>query len=153
MEFQLQSAVYKQSDQDNQKRFKDSYDPAKKYPHVRGQIAIRVDELESFAKYLRESASLQDLKPQKFAYYNKATKETVIEEHLAILLDVSGYTGKTKTDPPTQMISLKIDPHWLMKRMIEEQALQSSSSVDDAAANLAKGTAGAVVEPSEDSIW
>ena len=49
MEFQLQSAVYKQSDQDNQKRFKDSYDPSKRYPHVRGQIAIRVDELESFS--------------------------------------------------------------------------------------------------------
>lgn len=151
MDFQLQSAIYKQSYEDNQKRFKDNYDPNKKYPHLRGQIAIRVDELQAFAKFLRESASLKDLQPQKFAYYNKETRQTEIEEHLAVLLDVTGYQNKTKSGTP--MASLKIEASWKMQKMIEEQAPQSGAFVDDSAASLAKGTAGTVVTPAEEDIF
>lgn len=144
MDFQLQGAIYKMSDEDNQKRFKNAYDPDKKYPHLRGQIAIRVDELQALAKFLKESASLNDLEPQKFAYLNKATGKTELEDHLAVLLDVSGYQNKTKSGTP--MASLKIEPSWKMRKMIEEQALQSNTTVDDSAASLAKSTGGAVVE-------
>ena len=151
MDFQLQSAIYKQSDEDNQKRFKDSYDPDKNYPHLRGQIAIRVDELQALAKYLKESASLKDLQPQKFGYYNKDTRETDLEEHLAVLLDVTGYQNKTKSGTP--MASLKIEASWKMRKMIEEQALQSSAPVDDSAASLAKSTNGAVVQTQQDYIF
>tara|TARA_A100001201_G_scaffold27394_1_gene30091 strand:+ start:458 stop:913 length:456 start_codon:yes stop_codon:yes gene_type:complete len=151
MDFQLQSAIYKQSDEDNQKRFKDSYDPDKNYPHLRGQIAIRVDELQALAKYLKESASLKDLQPQKFGYYNKDTRETDVEEHLAVLLDVTGYQNKTKSGTP--MASLKIEPSWKMKKMLEEQALQSTASVNDSAANLAKSTGGAVVQTQQEDIF
>ena len=151
MDFQLQSAIYKQSDEDNQKRFKDNYDPNKKYPHLRGQVAIRVDELQAFARFLKESANLKDLQPQKFAYYNKETRQTEIEEHLAVLLDVTGYQNKTKSGTP--MASLKIEASWKMQKMIEEQALQSGASLDESAANLAKGTAGTVVNPEDDGLF
>ena len=151
MDFQLQSAIYKQSDEDNQKRFKDNYDPSKKYPHLRGQIAIRVDELQALAKFLKESASLKDLEPQKFAYFNKATGKTELEDHLAVLLDVTGYQNKTKSGTP--MASLKIEASWKMRKMIEEQALQSSAPVDDSAASLAKSTGGAVVQTQQDDIF
>lgn len=151
MDFQLQSAIYKQSNEDNQKRFKDNYDPNKNYPHLRGQVAIRVDELQAFAKFLKEAASLKDLQPQKFAYYNKETRETEIEEHLAVLLDVTGYQNKTKSGTP--MASLKIEASWKMQKMLEEQASQSRASVDDSAASLAQGTDGAVVKPDQDDIF
>ena len=151
MDFQLQSAIYKQSDEDNQKRFKNNYDPDKNYPHLRGQIAIRVDELQALAKYLRASATLKDLQPQKFGYYNKERGETDIEEHLAVLLDVTGYQNKTKSGIP--MASLKIEPSWKIKKMLEEQALQSTASVDDSAASLAQGTAGTVVKLDQEDIF
>lgn len=151
MDFQLQSAIYKQSDEDNQKRFKDNYNPDKKYPQLRGQVAIRVDELQTFAKYLQESAKLKELQPQTFAYFNKATGKTELEEHLAVLLDVTGYQNKTKSGTP--MASLKIEPSWKMQKMIEEQALQSTASVDESAASLAQGTAGTVVTPVQDDIF
>jgi len=151
MDFQLQSAIYKQSDEDNQKRFKENYDPGKKYPHLRGQVAIRVDELQALAKFLKESASLKDLKPQKFAYYNKATGKTELEEHLAVLLDVTGYQNKTNSGTP--MASLKIEASWKMKKMIEEQALQATASVDDSAASLAKSTGGSIVQTQQEDIF
>lgn len=151
MDFQLQSAIYKQSDEDNQKRFKDNFDPSKKYPHLRGQIAIRVDELQALAKFLRASARLKKLEPQKFAYYNKATGKTELEEHLAVLLDVTGYQNKTKSG--TSMASLKIEPSWKMRKMIEEEALQSSVPVDESAANLAKSTGGAVVQTQQEDVF
>ena len=151
MDFQLQSAIYKQSDEDNRKRFKDNFDPGKKYPHLRGQIAIRVDELQALAKFLKASASLKELETQKFAYYNKATGNTELEDHLAVLLDVTGYQNKTKSGTP--MASLKIEPSWKMQKMIEEQALQSGASVDDSAASLAKSTGGAVVQTQQEDIF
>jgi len=151
MDFQLQSAIYKQSEKDNLKRFKENYDPDKNYPHLRGQIAIRVDELQALAKYLKESASLKNLQPQKFGYYNKDTRKTDTEEHLAVLLDVTGYQNKTKAGTP--MASLKIEPSWKMKKMLEEQALQSTASVDASAASLAQGTAGSVVKPDQEDIF
>ena len=151
MDFQLQSAIYKQSDDDNRKRFKDNFDPEKNYPHLRGQIAIRVDELEALAKFLKKSASLKDLEPQKFAYYNKTTGKTELEDHLAVLLDVTGYQNKTKSGTP--MASLKIEASWKMRKMIEEQALRSSALADDSAANLAKSAGGVVVQTQQEDIF
>ena len=119
MDFQLQSAIYKQSDQDNQKRFKDNYDPSKKYPHLRGQIAIRVDELQALAKFLKASASLKELETQKFAYYNKATGKTELEDHLAVLLDVTGYQNKTKNQHYSEHLNFRLFHHFLQNQTLQ----------------------------------
>jgi len=147
MDFQIQGAIFKQSDEDNQKRFKDKYDSSKKYPSVRGEIRIRRDELVALCKKLQEYSGLDELKTYKFRYYNKETGQSETQEHVAIPLDVTGYVGKTSNE--TQMVTLTISDHWLMQKMLKEQQ-ETQPSASEAAANLAASTAGTVVKPKED---
>ena len=147
MDFQIQGAIFKQSDEDNQKRFKDKYDPSKKYPQVRGEIRIRRDELVALCKKLQEYSGLDELKTYKFSYYNKETGERELQDHIGIPLDVTGYFGKTSND--TQMVSLTVSDHWLMQKMLKEQQ-EAQSSASEAAASLAESTSGTVVKPKED---
>jgi len=147
MDFQIQGAIFKQNDQDNQKRFKDKYDPSKKYPQFLCEIRIRRDVLVALCKKLQEYSGLDELKTYKFSYYNKETGERELQDHIGIPLDVTGYFGKTSND--TQMVSLTVSDHWLMQKMLKEQQ-EAQSSASEAAASLAESTAGAVVKPKED---
>lgn len=132
MGFQIQGAVFKQSDEDNQKRFKDSWSSDKKYPSVRGQINIRVDELLALVKYLKAAAILRDLRTAKFSYYDKDLGKTVVQEHLAVPLEINGYIGKTNDN--VQMVSLKVDPHFaVQKQILEAEKDQSSVGMQEPA--------------------
>ena len=147
MDFQIQGAVYKQSDEDNKKRFKDYYDETKRYPTVRGELVIKRDEIDAICQYLQQCKNLPDLKEYKFSHYSKEAGKNLVESHVGVPLEVNGYTGNTKENVP--MVSMKSEKHWLMKKMIAEQEERLASSAN----NLAKTTAGTVIQTQQDSIF
>jgi len=155
MNFEAQGAVFKQTDQDNQRKFGDRYDPNKNYPNFRGKLLFKRDDLIKLVEYFHYASNLEDLRVEKFSYYNKETGKNELQEHLAVPLEISGYTSK---DGRVPRFSFKAEPLYpvLMKAMEAKKAAKEkkqSASVRDAAATLAEGTAGQVVEPKHDDFF
>ena len=145
MEFKFNSNVFKVSAEQHKEQKGDKYDPGKNYPNFEGTLSIPKGQLYALVEYL-QYASGTDLKHD--SYLND----------VVIPVKVAGW-AKTASSGK-KYLSLQYAPQYKTLLAAQEakesqaaaahadslQQQQPAKEVNAAAANLAQGTGGAVVE-------
>ncbi len=145
MEFKFNSSVFKVSAEQHKEQKGDKYDPGKNYPDFEGTLSIPKGQLYALVEYL-QYASGTDLKHD--SYLND----------VVIPVKVAGW-AKTASSGK-KYLSLQYAPQYKTLLAAQEakesqaaaahadslQQQQPAKEVNAAAANLAQGTGGAVVE-------
>lgn len=142
MDFKIRANVYKKTAEDHKRRYKDGYDPSKKYPThgPKGPIDIPLDQAQMLAEYL---------------IYAQQTELEYSEYHgqKVIRLDLSGYASAEKSNPDNKYLGLTFSPHYQTLQAAQEAKERHQASVkkpaqtqtiDAAASSLAQATDGEV---------
>ena len=138
MEFKFNTAVFKNKEEDNKNNNPN-------FPTHGGIIKLPLSQLESFVEYLHWAART-DLETD--SYLNEK----------CIPVKLSGWARKKEnkeTKEVTKYMSLTLEAHYKTKNAAQEAKEASelaapAPTASDAAASLAKSTAGAVVESVDD---
>jgi len=142
MDFKIRANVYKKTAEDHKRRYKDGYDPSKKYPThgPKGPIDIPLDQAKMLAEYL---IFAQQTELEYSEYHGQPV----------IRLDLSGYASSEKANPDNKYLGLTLSPHYQTLQAAQEakerhQARVSKpaapQTIDSAAASLAAATGGEV---------
>ena len=116
-EFSVNGALFPQTAEDLQKRFKDKYDPSKNYPTVDGVMNIPADVAYALAEYIMQGKPVGDRQE--------------------IPIAISGW--KRQSSNGKSYISLSFKPHYKYEKNEE-------GAVNAAAASVAKATDGNVID-------
>lgn len=142
MDFKIRANVYKKTAEDHKRRYKDGYDPSKKYPThgPKGPIDIPLDQAKMLAEYL---IFAQQTELEYSEYHGQPV----------IRLDLSGYASSEKANPDNKYLGLTLSPHYQTLQAAQEakerhvasaQKPAATGNVEVAAASLAKATDGEV---------
>lgn len=145
MEFKFNSSVFKVSPDQHKEQKGDKYDPSKNYPNFEGTLSIPKGQLYALVEYL-QYASGTELKHDSYI------------DDAVIPIKVAGWAKESASGK--KYLSLQYAPNYktllAAKEAKEAQAIaahsetlqeqQPAQTTDTAAASLAQGTAGTVVE-------
>ena len=143
MEFKFNSTVFKNTAEDHKRLYGDKYDPNKPYPELTGNISIPKAQLSDFVEYLH------------WALRTELKNDSYLND-LVIPVRISGWTKQSQSGK--KFLSLQYTPDY-KTMMAAREAKEASElaaptpAVQDAAASLAKGTAGTVVTPDQEDIF
>tara|TARA_R100001163_G_C5063138_1_gene200353 strand:+ start:263 stop:694 length:432 start_codon:yes stop_codon:yes gene_type:complete len=143
MEFKFNANVFKNTAEDQQRLYKDKYDPNKNYPVFTGTASIPKKELAAFVEYLH------------WALRTELKTDSYLDD-LVVPIKISGWQKESKSGKKFLSLAYSPDYKTLMAAQEAKEASQSAPpepNVQDAAANLAKSTAGTVVTPAEEDIF
>ena len=146
MEFKFKSNIFKNTAEDHQRLYKDKYDPNKNYPHMTGTLSIPKSQLPMLVEYLH------------YALRSNALETDNYLNEVVVPIKISGYQQKPKDKNKKQFLALTYEPNYKVMTAAKEaksaaEEKEQSTSVDSAAATLAEGTAGQVVEPKQDDFF
>jgi len=146
MEFKFKSNIFKNTAEDHQRLYKDKYDPNKNYPHMTGTLSIPKSQLPMLVEYLH------------YALRSNALETDNYLNEVVVPIKISGYQQKPKDKNKKQFLALTYEPNYKVMTAAKEaksaaEEKEQSTSVDSAAATLAEGTAGQVVEPKHDDFF
>ena len=136
MDFKFNSAVFKNSVEDQKRLYGDKYDPGKNYPNFTGTVSVPKGQLMQLVQYLHWALRTDELKHDDYI------------DDVVVPIKVSGWAKDSKSGK--KFLSLQYTPDYktLMAAQEAKEAAEIPSpsvSIDAAAANLAQGTAGTVV--------
>ena len=143
MEFKFNSNIFKNSTEDQQRLYGDKYDPDKNYPVFTGTASIPKKDLPAFVEYLH------------WALRTELKTDSYLDD-VVVPVKISGWQKESKSGK--KFLSLAYSPDYKTMMAAQEakeasQAAPPEPSVQDAAASLAKGTAGTVVQPDQEDIF
>ena len=143
MEFKFNSNIFKNSPEDQQRLYGDKYDPNKNYPVFTGTASIPKKELAALVEYLH------------WALRTELKTDSYLDD-VVVPVKISGWQKESKSG--TKFLSLAYSPDYktLMAAREAKEASELAAptpTVQDAAASLAKGTAGTVVTPDQEDIF
>jgi|TARA_B100000035_G_scaffold89773_1_gene75700 hypothetical protein len=145
MEFKFNSNIFKNSPEDQQKIYGEKYDPNKNYPVFTGTASIPKKDLPAFVEYLH------------WALRTELKTDSYLDD-VVIPIKISGWQKESKNGK--KFLSLAYTPDYktlTAAREAKEASESGPESLDgnvlDAAASLAKGTGGAVVQTQQDDIF
>ena len=143
MEFKFNSNIFKNSPEDQQRLYGDKYDPNKNYPVFTGTASIPKKDLPALVEYLH------------WALRTELKTDSYLND-VVIPIKISGWQKESKSGKKFLSLAYSPDYKTMMAAQEAKEASQSAPpepSVQDAAASLAKGTAGTVVNPAEEDIF
>jgi hypothetical protein len=126
MTFKANGALFKNTPEKLQERFKDRYDPSRNYPAFDGVFSIKEEDRMAFASYVMNAGA---------------------NDRGEIPIKISGWT-KQAASSGQNYLSLAFEPDYKTMKAIEEKMAASG-----AADSLAKATTGQVVEFSEADLF
>jgi hypothetical protein len=126
MTFKANGALFKNTPEKLQERFKDRYDPSRNYPAFDGVFSIKEEDRMAFASYVMNAGA---------------------NDRGEIPVKISGWT-KQAASSGQNYLSLAFEPDYKTMKAIEEKMAASG-----AADSLAKATTGQVVEFSEADLF
>ena len=137
MEFKFNSNIFKNSPEDQQRLYGDKYDPNKNYPVFTGTANIPRKELAAFVEYLH------------WALRTELKTDSYLNDQV-IPIKIAGW--QKSPEGKKRFLSLSYSPDYktMMAAKDAREAAEISAhqdSLNDAAASLAKGTAGTVITP------
>lgn len=137
MEFKFNSAVFKNTPEDQQRLYGDKYDPNKDYPVYTGVVNVPAKELQAFVDYLH------------WALRTELKTDSYLNDQV-IPIRIAGW--QKSPEGKKRFLSLSYSPDYktMMAAKDAREAAEISAhqdSLNDAAASLAKGTAGTVITP------
>lgn len=149
MEFKFNSNIFKNSPEDQQRLYGDKYDPNKNYPVFTGTASIPKSQLPALVEYLH------------WALRTELKTDSYLDE-VVIPIKISGWQKQSESGK--KFLSLAYSAHYKTmtaardaKEAAEladsQEIAQHQQSLDNAAASLAQGTAGAVVTPDQEDIF
>ena len=143
MEFKFNSNIFKNSPEDQQRLYGDKYDPNKNYPVFTGTASIPKKDLPAFVEYLH------------WALRTELKTDSYLDD-VVIPIKISGWQKESKSGK--KFLSLAYAPDYktltaAREAKEAEQLATEALTAQDAAANLAKGTGGAVVQTQQDDIF
>lgn len=114
MTLELQLAVFRQTDADNQNFYKEKFDQSKNYPDYKGTVKVPVGQIPELISYLKNA------KPDNDGYVGDF-----------IPLRASGYTNTPKNNPNgKKFLALKIETDYKKQKEIYESGTPAASPVD-----------------------
>ena len=143
MEFKFNANVFKNTPEDQQRLYKDKYDPNKNYPVFTGTASIPKKELAAFVEYLH------------WALRTELKTDSYLDD-LVVPIKISGWQKESKSGKKFLSLAYSPDYKTLMAAQEAKEASQSAPpepNVQDAAANLAKSTEGVVVQTQQEDIF
>ena len=146
MEFKFKSNIFKNTAEDHQRLYKEKYDPNKNYPHMTGTLSIPKSQLPMLVEYLH------------YALRSDALETDDYLNEVVVPVKISGYQQESKKGKK-YYLALSYEPNYKVLMAAKEaksaaaEEKKQSTSVDSAAATLAEGTAGQVVEPKQDDFF
>ena len=143
MDFKFNSNIFKNSPEDQQKIYGEKYDPNKNYPVFTGTASIPKKDLPAFVEYLH------------WALRTELKTDSYLDD-VVIPIKISGWQKESKNGK--KFLSLAYAPDYKTLTAAREakeasELAASAPTAQDAAANLAKGTGGAVVQTQQDDIF
>lgn len=143
MEFKFNSSIFKNSPEDQQRLYKDKYDPNKNYPAFTGTASIPKKDLPALVEYLH------------WALRTELKTDSYLND-VVIPIKISGWQKESKNGK--KFLSLAYSPDY--KTMLAAREAKEASELaapaptaQDAAASLAKSTSGAVVQTQQEDIF
>ena len=143
MEFKFNSNIFKNSPEDLQRLYGDKYDPNKNYPVFTGTASIPKAQLPALVEYLH------------YALRTELKTDSYLDD-VVIPVKISGWQKESKSGKKFLSLAYSPDYKTMMAAQEAKEASQSAPpepSIQDAAASLAKGTAGTVVQPDQEDIF
>ena len=131
MDFKFKSTVFKNTVEDQKRLYKDKYDPNKPYPELTGTLSIPSAQLPLFIAYLH------------WALRTELKTDSYLND-VVVPIRISGWQKESKKGGK-KFLSLEYSPDY--------KTLVAAREAKDAAANLAKGTAGTVVQTQQDDVF
>ena len=143
MEFKFNSNIFKNSPEDQQRLYGDKYDPNKNYPVFTGTASIPKKDLPAFVEYLH------------WALRTELKTDSYLDD-VVIPIKISGWQKESKSGK--KFLSLAYAPDYktltaAREAKEAEQLATQALTAQDAAANLAKSTGGAVVQTQQEDIF
>ena len=144
MEFKFNSSIFKNTPEDQQRLYGDKYDPNKNYPVFTGSVSIPKGQIPEFVEYLH------------WALRTKLKADYYLND-VVIPIKVSGWQKEAKSSGK-KFLSLAYEPDYKTMTAAKEakeaeQLAKEALTAQDAAANLAKGTEGVVVQEQQEDIF
>tara|TARA_Y100000004_G_scaffold181632_1_gene227545 strand:+ start:833 stop:1264 length:432 start_codon:yes stop_codon:yes gene_type:complete len=143
MEFKFSSSIFKNTPEDQRRLYGDKYDPNKKYPAFTGTALLPKKELAALVDYFN-GALLTELKHDEYL------------DDLVVPIKVSGWQKESRNGKKFLSLSYTPDYKTMMAARDAKEAAEIAahqSTVDQAAASLAQGTAGSVVQTQQEDIF
>ena len=143
MEFKFNSNIFKNSAEDQQRLYGDKYDPNKNYPVFTGTASLPKEQIPEFIEYLH------------WALRTELKTDSYLND-VVIPIKISGWQKESKSGKKFLSLAYSPDYKTMMAAREAKEASELASpapTVQDAAANLAKGTAGTVVQTQQDDIF
>lgn len=144
MEFKFNSSIFKNSPEDQQRLYKDKYDPNKNYPAFTGTASIPKKDLPALVEYLH------------WALRTELKTDSYLND-VVIPIKISGWQKESKNGK--KFLSLTYAPDYKTltaareAKEADQLAAPSDPAVEVAAANLAKSTGGSVVQTQQEDIF
>jgi hypothetical protein len=144
MEFKFNSSIFKNTPEDQQRLYGDKYDPNKNYPVFTGSVSIPKGQIPEFVEYLH------------WALRTKLKADSYLND-VVIPIKVSGWQKEAKSTGK-KFLSLAYEPDYKTMMAAKEakeaeQLAKEALTAQDAAASLAKGTEGVVVQDQQEDIF
>ena len=149
MEFKFNSNIFKNTPEDQQRLYGDKYDPNKNYPVFTGTASIPKSQLPALVEYLH------------WALRTELKTDSYLED-VVIPIKISGWQKESKSGKKFLSLAYSADYKTMTAARDAKEAAeladsqeiaQHQQSLDNAAASLAQGTAGAVVKPDQEDIF
>ena len=144
MEFKFNSSIFKNSPEDQQRLYKDKYDPNKNYPAFTGTASIPKKDLPALVEYLH------------WALRTELKTDSYLND-VVIPIKISGWQKESKNGKKFLSLTYAPDYKTLTAAREAKEASQSAApsdpAVEVAAANLAKSTEGVVVQTQQEDIF
>lgn len=125
MSFKVKGAIFKNTPEKLQQRLGDRYDASKKYPDIDGVFGIKEEDRMAFASYIMNAEP---------------------NEKSEIPVRISGYNNTSQSG--VKYLGIMIEPDFKTQKGIEDRMAAAG-----AAQELAKATAGQVVEVDEADLF
>ena len=145
MEFKFKSNIFRNTPEDHKKLYGEKYDASKPYPQLSGTLSIPKSQLPMLVEYLH------------YALRSDAVQMDDYAKEIVVPVKISGYQNKSEKTGKSYL-ALTYEPNYKVMMAAKEaksaaEEKEQSASVDSAAATLAEGTAGQVVEPKQDDFF
>ena len=143
MEFKLNSNIFKNTVEDQQRLYGDKYDPNKNYPAFTGTLNIPRGQVVEFVEHLQ------------FALRTELKHDEYLGDDI-VPIKISGWQKESKNGK--KFLSLQYTPDYktLMAAREAKEASEIAAhqeSLDKSAASLAQGTGGNVVSTQKEDIF
>ena len=143
MDFKFNSSIFKNTPEDQQRLYKDKYDPNKNYPAFTGTASIPKKDLPALVEYLH------------WALRTELKTDSYLDD-VVIPIKISGWQKESKTGKKFLSLAYAPDYKTLTAAREAKEASELAApapTAQDAAASLAKSTGGSVVQTQQDDIF